>query len=72
MGAKIFSCIELRFDSRNDGLGDLVLHGKHVGKFAVVALRPDVAAGGDVVELRGDAYAIAAFAYATLEHVADA
>src|SRR5208283_410855 len=39
---------------------------------AVVALRPYMAAGGDVVELRRDADAIAALAHAALDHVADA
>ena len=72
LGAKIFRGIELRLDRRDDRLGDLVLHGEDVGETAVVALRPDMAAGRDVVELRGDAHAVAGLAHAALEHVADA
>ena len=71
-GAKIFRGIELRLDRGDDRLGDLVLHREHVGEIAVVALRPDVAAGGDVVELRRDAHAVAALAHAALDHIADA
>ena len=41
-------------------LGDLVLYGEDVGELAVVAFGPEMAAGGDVVELRGDADAVAA------------
>ncbi len=72
LGAKILRGIKLRLDRGDDGLGDLVLHGEHIGEVAVVALRPDVAAGGDVVELRRDAHAVAALAHAALDHVADA
>ena len=52
--------------------GDLVLHGEYVGDIAVVAFRPDVAAIGDIVELRGDAHAAAAPSHAALEDIADA
>ncbi len=72
LGAEILRGIELRLDRRDDGLGDFVLHGEHVGEVAVVALRPDMAAGGDVVELRRDAHAVAALAHAALDHIADA
>ena len=72
LGAKTFRGIELRLDRGDDGLGDLVLHREHVDESAVVALRPDVAAGGDVVELRRDAHAVAVLAHAALDHVADA
>ena len=48
LGAEILGGIKLRLDRRDDGLRDLVLHGEHVGEIAVVALRPEVAAGGDV------------------------
>ena len=71
-GAKILRRIELRLDRRDDGLGDLVLHGEHVGEVAVVAFRPDVAAAGNVDELRGDAHTVAALAHAALDDVADA
>jgi hypothetical protein len=72
LGAKIFRGIELRLDRSDDRLGDLVLHGEHVGEAAVIALRPDVAAGSHVVELGGDADAVASLAHAALHHVADA
>ena len=52
---KTFSRIEMRLDRGDDRLGDLVLHGEHVGEIAVVALGPQMAPGGDVVELRGNA-----------------
>ena len=32
LGAKIFRGIKLRLDRGDDGLGDLVLHGEHVGE----------------------------------------
>ena len=72
LGAEIFGGVKLRLDRGDDRLGDLVLHGEHVGEVAVVALGPEMAAGGDVVELRGDAHAVAALAHAAFEHVADA
>ncbi len=72
LGAKIFRRIELRLDRGDDRLGDFILHREYVGKIAVVALGPDMAAGGDVVELCGDAHAVAALAHAALDHVADA
>ena len=71
-GTKILRGIELRFDRRDDGFGDLVLHREHVGEIAVVAVRPDVAAGGGVVKLRGDTHAVAAFAHAAFDDIADA
>ena len=71
-GAKAFRGIELRLDRGNDGLGYAVLNGKHVGEVAIVVLGPDVAAGRDVVELRGDTHLLAAPAHAALDHIADA
>ena len=44
-GAEILRGIDLRLDRRDDRLGDLVLHREHVGNVAIVAFRPDVAAG---------------------------
>ena len=69
---KIFRGIDLRLDRGDDGLRDLVLHRKNVSEIAVVAFAPDVAAGGGVVKLHGDAHAVAAFAHAALNHIADA
>ena len=72
LGAKIFGGVKLRLDRRDDGLGDLVLHREHIGELAVVAFGPDVAAGCDVVELRGDPHPVAFLADAAFDHVADA
>ena len=72
LGAEIFRGVKLRLDRGDDGFGDLVLHREHVGEVAVVALRPEMAAGGDIVELRRDAHAVAALADAALDHIADA
>jgi hypothetical protein len=72
VGAEVFRGVELRLDCGDDRLGDFVLHRKHVSEFTVVALRPDMASCGDVVELGCDANAIAAFTHAALEHVTDA
>ena len=72
LGAEIFRSIDLRLDRGDDSLGDLVLHREHIGKLAVVAFRPDLASGGDVIELRGDAHAIAHLAHAALDDIADA
>ena len=71
-GAEILGGVELRLDRGDDGLGDLVLHREHVGEIAVVALRPEMAAGGDVDELGGDAHMVAVLAHAALDDVADA
>ena len=70
--AEIFRGVKLRLDRGHDRLGDLVLHGEHVGETAVVTLGPQMAVGVDVVELRGDAHAIADLAHAAFEHVAHA
>ncbi len=65
--AKAFGGIELRLDRGDDGFGDLVLHGEHVGDIAVEAFRPEMAAGGGVVELRGDPQLVAASPHAALD-----
>jgi hypothetical protein len=70
-GAKIFRGVELWLNRGDDGFGDLVLNRENVGKFAVVAFRPDVTPGGDIIELRCNPNAITAFANAALDHIAD-
>jgi hypothetical protein len=70
-GVKILGGIELRLDGGDDGLGDLILPGENVGKGAIVSFRPDVAAGGDVIELRSNADTVAALAHASLDYVTD-
>jgi hypothetical protein len=69
---KFFGGIKLRLDRSHDGFGDFVLYREDVGEVAVVTLCPNVAAGGDVVELRRDAHTIATLAHAAFEHVTDA
>ncbi len=71
-GPEILGGVELRLDRRDDGLGDFVLHGEHVGEIAVVALRPEVTAGGHVDELGRDADVVAVLAHAAFDDVADA
>ena len=69
---KLLGGIELRLDRGDDRLRDLVLHGEDIREAAVVALGPDVAAGGDIVELGGDAHMVAFLAHRALDDVADA
>src|SRR5262249_43330560 len=71
LGVEVLRGIHLRLDCRHDGLGDLVLYGKYVGQAAVVALGPKLAAGRDVVQLRGNTHALAAFAHAAFDQIAD-
>jgi hypothetical protein len=70
-GMEMFRGEELRFDRGSDRLGDLVLYGEHVGEAAIVTFGPDVAAGGNVIELCRDAHAVAVPADAAFDHVAD-
>ena len=72
LGMEILRGVKLRFDRGNDGLGDLVLHREDVLDAAIVALGPDVAAGRNIVELRGDAHTVAGLAHAALEDIVDA
>ena len=72
LAAEILRSIDLRLDCHHDGVGDLVLHGEHVDQLAIVMFRPDMAAGRGIVELRGDAHAIATLAYAAFDDVAHA
>ena len=53
-------------------LGDLVLHGEHIGRRALEFLRPLVIAAGDVDELHRDAQSPAGLAHAAFEQAADA
>ena len=50
---------------------DLVLDGEDIGKFPVIALRPEMIAVGDVDELRGDTDPSAGAPHASLEHGGD-
>ena len=57
---------------RHDPSGDLVLDGKGVFEFAIVALGPAMGAGRGVDKLGSDADAVAGAANAALQHVARA
>src|SRR5262249_55362581 len=59
-------------DRAGNAPGDLVLDGKDIGQFAVVAIRPQMMASCRLDQLPGDADAIAGPPHAALEHVAHA
>ena len=63
---------ELGPDAADDAGRDLVLDGEDVVERPVVALGPEVGAGGGIDQLRGHPDAVAGLADAALEHVADA
>ena len=69
---KFFCRVELRLDRGDDGIRYLVLDRENIGQVAIVTLRPEMAAGGDVIELNRDAHALAALAHAAFEDIADA
>src|SRR5262245_23367983 len=71
-GAFAFGAAELRLDRRGDGLGQLVLEREDIREAAVIALGPDMAAGGGVDELRRDTEPIAAFPHAAFQYIAHA
>ena len=71
LAVEILRGVELRLDRGDDRLGDLVLHREHVGETAIVTLRPDVASGCDVVELRRDAHTVAVLTHAAFDYVTD-
>ena len=60
---------QLELQRLDDRFRDLVLQREDVAQVAVVALGPDVVAGGAIDQLRGDAHAAARLAHAALEHV---
>src|SRR5207244_4052874 len=60
-----------RLYGADHALRDAVLQVEHLGKRAVIALRPDVSACGGVDELARDAYLVAGAPDAALEGVAD-
>src|SRR6202020_420483 len=53
----------------DDLLRQLILNGEDVAEIAIESLGPDMAAGGRVDELGGDANAGAVFAHAAFQHV---
>src|SRR5437763_17220487 len=66
------SCDNARRDRAGNASGDLVLDGKDVSQFAVVAIRPQMMASRCLDELCGDANAIAGASHTAFEHVAHA
>ena len=48
------------------------MHREYIGEAAIVAFRPNVTAGDDIVELRRNPHPVAVAAHAALDHVADA
>ena len=63
---------ELQLQRRHDLLHDLILQGEDVLQWAVVALGPQVTAGGGVDQLRGDPHLLVRFLHAAFQHVAHA
>src|SRR5690242_7001167 len=61
--ALLFGFGQRRLDDASNARRDLVLHGKDVTEVAVIALGPDMDAGGGVDQLRGDAHSITALAH---------
>ncbi len=55
--------------SRNDGVGDLVLDGENVGQFAVEGLRPEVAVVAGVNQLCGNPHPVAGLAHTAFQDV---
>ena len=58
---------ELEFQRRHDLLHDLILQGKDVFERTVVALGPQMIAGGGIDQLRGDPHLIVSFAHAAFQ-----
>src|SRR5262249_34214002 len=61
--------LELRRDRADDGLRHLILQLEDVAEGAIEAIGPDVAAGGRIDELSGNAHALR-LAHAPFQHVA--
>src|SRR5215813_7994459 len=59
-------------DRGGNAPGDLVLEGKDIGQFAIVALRPQVVTSRRLDQLCGDAETIGGPPHAAFEHVAHA
>jgi len=72
LGPEVLRGIQLRLDGCDDGLGNFILDRKYVGDAAVVVLRPDMDACGDIVQLRRDPHPVSLLADTSLDYVADA
>src|SRR5262249_2560839 len=69
--AKVLRRVDLRLDGRNDGFGDLVLHVEDASQLAIVTLGPKLITDRGVIELCGNAHAIATFAHAAFDQIVD-
>ena len=56
-------------DRAGDAPGNLVLHGKDIGKLAVVAVGPQMVPACRFDQLCGDAHAVAGPPHAAFEHI---
>src|SRR5215470_5492134 len=65
-------CDNARLDRGGNAPGDLVLEGKDIGQFAIVAIRPQVVTSRRLDQLCGDAETIGGPPHAAFEHVAHA
>src|SRR6516164_9878664 len=65
-------CDNASLDRGGNALGDLVLEGKDIGQFAIVAIRPQVVTSRRLDQLCGDAETIGGPPHAAFEHVAHA
>ena len=72
MRADTFGLQQPWTDCGNHFLGNLILQRENVGQLAIMAIGPDMLAGGGVYELRCDAHAITALAHAPFEHITHA
>jgi hypothetical protein len=69
--ALVLGSVDVRLDTPDHALGNLVLDGEDIVERPVVALRPEVSAALRLDELPGDPDPVAALPHATLEDVAD-
>src|SRR5215831_5671120 len=65
-------CDNAGLDRAGNAPGDLVLEGKDIGQFAIVAIRPQVVTGRRLDQLCGDAETIGGLPHAAFEQVAHA
>ena len=72
MTPEILRCIQLRLNRGDDGVRDLILHGKYVLQIAVIAFGPEMAAGSNFDQLGDDAHVVAVPSHASLDNIFDA
>src|ERR1700728_4921176 len=62
---------ELHLQDSDDALGNVILHRKNILEFPVIALGPQMGAGGGVNELYGDTYPLCRALHAAFQQVSD-